>query len=703
MGSKESSIKLIRKDLLALTAEDLVVLSNRGLVKRAQQELQSGQFDFTLLEDEKGSVTVDWSDQVKCSLPSNVTVNQGQCSCIATTICRHIIRSVLIYQELAKQETKSEINLEPKTKNRETSQEVNQQPIIETITAQLESWNPGDISDEELAKYLSRNALLKAQEHFNKGQVVELVKSAKPTAYFHTLTCNLRFLVPKDLRYTYCDCAEDSPCSHVGLAVLAFRLLGAEKVSGIVSTQKTRLEVPEKLIDEIEEAIIELIALGVANLPKSFIDRLSRLENKAREEKLIWPAEIISEIIQQCGFYHNHNMLFSSTELLKLIGELCIRNDAIKSNSSAVPQLFVRGSELDKTTSISTSRLIGLGCGVKIHCSKVELSSYLQDTDSGIVLAISQSFAEPVKGSGDEPKAFWELARTAIVKDSNFASIGAGQVLIKGGKRTSDYSLIPGRALINVNPQAFNWEKLHAPLLAEDFSEINARFNSLPPSTLRPRRVAENFYVCAISSVDNIHFSTSEQLVKATLYDKQGNKAILAQPFINRASEGIENLLAKLRVEHKALRFISGLVQFSGLELKITPIALIFENKSNRVILQPWIDKLDKNLKQEHSLISGKVSIITSPITSYIKEVTSELEELILLGLEKVSQPNIKLWQELAERALSMGFTRFVKPIAKLRDSFLEKNHKLKWHYLSSAQAALELAVYLALVQDILV
>jgi hypothetical protein len=50
-----------------------------------------------------------------------------------------------------------------------------------------------------------------------------------------------------------------------------------------------------------------------------------------------------------------------------------------------------------------------------------------------------------------------------------------------------------------------------------------------------------------------------------------------------------------------------------------------------------------------------------------------------------------------------MGFTRFVKPIAKLRDSFLEKNRKLKWHYLSSAQAALELAVYLALVQDILV
>jgi hypothetical protein len=92
---------MARPDLLSLTSEDLVVLSDRGLVKRAQQELDSGEVSFEWGEDEEGTVTVRWSDEVKCVLPADRTVSDGLCSCAATTVCRHLIRSVLTYQQAA--------------------------------------------------------------------------------------------------------------------------------------------------------------------------------------------------------------------------------------------------------------------------------------------------------------------------------------------------------------------------------------------------------------------------------------------------------------------------------------------------------------------------------------------------------------------------------------------------------------------------
>jgi hypothetical protein len=85
----------MRQDLLLLTSDDLVTLSNRGIVKRAQQELQSAELQVDFQEDTAGNVVVNWSDEICCKLPVNVSIGQGLCSCPATSLCRHIVRSVL--------------------------------------------------------------------------------------------------------------------------------------------------------------------------------------------------------------------------------------------------------------------------------------------------------------------------------------------------------------------------------------------------------------------------------------------------------------------------------------------------------------------------------------------------------------------------------------------------------------------------------
>src|SRR3954470_8225776 len=87
-----------RPDLLSLSPDDLAVLTNRGTVKRAQRELEAGEADGAWSEDPDGGLTVRWSDGVECRLPVGKVVGEGTCTCDATGICRHLVRTVLAYQ-----------------------------------------------------------------------------------------------------------------------------------------------------------------------------------------------------------------------------------------------------------------------------------------------------------------------------------------------------------------------------------------------------------------------------------------------------------------------------------------------------------------------------------------------------------------------------------------------------------------------------
>src|SRR6185436_12343701 len=79
LGRGEGAL-MARADLLALEPEDLAVLSNRGIVKRAQAELDSG--DYTCeVREEDGAVSVKWSDDVECHIPAGKGLADGRCSC----------------------------------------------------------------------------------------------------------------------------------------------------------------------------------------------------------------------------------------------------------------------------------------------------------------------------------------------------------------------------------------------------------------------------------------------------------------------------------------------------------------------------------------------------------------------------------------------------------------------------------------------
>jgi hypothetical protein len=663
-----------RHDLLALTLDDLALLANRGLAKRAQQEIEAGELTYELDEDAQGSVTVRWSDGIKCVLPGEKPASAGRCSCPATSICRHILRSVLAYQRHAAQ-------------GRDEGA-----PRIERHTP----WNPGDITDDDLARHVARGSLAWARRAFDEGQVIELVRAAKPSAIMHTQACTVRFLAPGDVRYTHCDCAEPAPCRHAPLAVWAFRKLDESHTSGIVETAALPVAAPVSLLDEIEGTLRELVSLGISGAPQALIERLRRQEQRCRTEGLIWPADILADLTQQHVAYSAHDARFDPAQLTALIGELCVRIDAIRANTGAIPQLFVRGAASDVETTIGAARLIGLGCDVRVHRGGITLAAYMQDADTGSLLVVRRDVADPPPDDATPPAPFWRLAQTPVSQGIGLAAFGGGQALIKGGRRKPNAQLVPGRARMALNPQNYAWESLRAPLLVEDFTELTARIAAQPPAALRPRRLTDGLYVCPVAGAENATFSPIEQIVRATLRDASGAEAILRHPYTSRGQAGVEVLLAALHSRLDDLRFIAGHVQLTAHGPQIAPTALVFQEGTGRRAIQPWIDNDAKSagdtMSADHHVAGA------DPLVAYWSQVGDVLSDLLVVGMGRADERTARRWRELARFGAALGFTRLLQPPAQLAAELERKLSTLDWMSEQALESALELACMLQLV-----
>jgi hypothetical protein len=665
-----------RADLLALSLDDLTALTNRGTVKRAQRELEAKECTGALDESDAGDVTVKWSDDVECRLPAGVVVRDGRCSCAAVGLCRHLIRTVLFYQQ-------------------------QQASPGQTAPQTLQPWDPGAIGDDDLARSFKPRDLAKLRQQFEEGLLVELVRGVKPSARFHLQSCLVRFLVPGDPRYTHCDCAEAAPCSHVPLAVWAFRKLDVDKAAGVLATAEKAMPAPVELLDEIEAAARELPEFGVSGMAAAFTSRLARLEEKCRDAELAWPAEVLAEVLQQRERYAAHDARFAPERVPELLGELLIRCDAIRHDTGMLPQLLIRGSRADRVQALDKARFVGLGCGVRVGKRSVELTAYLQDSDTGSVAALSKDFAEK-PDDPQPPKSFAELAQRSAARDLSFATTGAGQLLISGAKRDAGHRLRPGNsAKLTVQPQAFAWENLRPPVLVEEFAELDARLSALPPSSLRPRRVAEDFHVCKVARVEAADFDSATQTVQALVGDERGQHAFVLHPYTSRGQAGAEALLARLRQQPEGLRFVSGSVQRGPRGLVISPACAVFQDGDKRVAVQPWIDATGAT----SNVVAAPAEAARwagDPLADYLHQLQAALGDLLLIGLQRADGRSAKHWRELQQTGEAVGFARLARGAARLADELEAKGRTLQWDWRPASESVLRLAALARLAQDLI-
>ncbi len=618
----------MRADLLALSDDDLVLLANRGLLKRARRELEKGGRSFELDED-GATLTFRWDDAT-CVLP-DAPLDQARCSCPALGACRHLVRSVLAYRERA--------------------EEVEEAPPSEP-------WDPGGISDEQLAQAFPKATLKRLRTRYEKGLVVELLRARKPSARFCDVPFAVRFLVPGDVRYSHCNCDERAPCSHAAFAVWAFRELAADKSAGLLETRRAPAKPCEASLAALGEAVEELVEAGLAGLPAGFPGRVQRLATRLRKDGLVWPAEIVGELRAELERYRARDARFAAEGCVDLLGELSLRCAAIAADTGAVPQLFLRGSTAKAAARSGYRRLVGLGCGVERLRASVRLTAYLHDPDSGQMLVLRKEHQDP-EDEDDAPAPFASLAQRSALRGARLASVAEGLVQIQSPRFSAAGELLPGRSLAAVHPQPFRWEELRPPLFAEDFAEVAARLGARPPRSLRPRTLADDLCVVPLAAVEDAGFAGWDQVVRARLRDASGGEARLRFPYMSRGAGGCDALLAALR-RPEPPRFIAARARLAG-GLVLEPLGLVLEEAGVRRLLAPWIAVRPPEI--EPLAASGEEP---AAAPGYIDQLRVALAELLTRGLDRSRERTVAAWEELVRSGEAIGFARLVTRVEAL-------------------------------------
>jgi hypothetical protein len=660
---------MARTDLLALTEDDLALLSNRGIVKRARREFDSGEFTATVTESADGDVTVEWSDPATVVLFANRKLIDAKCSVPSAGLSRQVIRSVFAYQAHAGA----------------TPSQTPAESAPATIT------DPGQLADDVLVAQSSAQTMKRATAILREGHPVVLRRGTKPTAHFPLLSLAVRYAVAGDLRYAACECAEAQPCVHAVAGALAFRLLRTGLESGLVFDEAAA-PAPMEPMRGIDAVVHSLIDFGFGTIPDAMVDRFRRAESTLDDAGLPWPAGIVGELVEEYDRYTKHDSRFDPRRVAELVGELCARHDAAAAGGRVLPRAFSVGlPQAFAAAESSVAQYVGLGTEANPLKGAAEVVTYLQHRTTGSVLCMEKSWADPVPDPAKPTPlpSFARLARNTIVKGMNWHSLGSGTMTIKGGKRNAAGRLTLGRTPAVTQPDGLRWESLRPTVLMEDIADAIARLASLPPALLGPRRRAESVLVLPVQKMEGFHFDPREHAVVAEFRDSNGATALLRHPWTSRARQGSAILIQRLN--EGPPRWVSAHAHLAGGKLHLRPIALVFENADGqRHMVQPWVDAPESGNDAEADDIGTAMQEETgSAIHRLAAQILDESGDLMILGLRQANTRKAQDWRRLATAADQLGLAHLPATLNRVAEAIEQLSAQVRRDTTAATEALL--------------
>lgn len=629
----------MRQDLLAISDEDLVALSNRGTVKRIQKELERGEPTAEFIE-EAGSLRVLWSDDVECYFDVGQTLEGASCTCDSgARICRHLLRTVVAYREFVQ------------VPSSESLSESSPEPGVEEI---FQPWDPGVWPDEEREKYYPQAEERRAERLWRRGLVMELHRGVRPTARFHRLGHRVRFVVPGSPAGAVCDCTEESPCVHVLLAVRGFQELSPKKIRGIVAVGRGEEPLSTALMERAFQGLEAFVHAGVSSTSPSLLDRMESIAEELRHEGAIWLTDLFESLVKQVLAYGARDARFSAIEVADLAGEFLLRQEAAGPEEPAVPRFFLVGHKVVGSSTLGPATLLGLGTLVRFQGQSVELLAMATEMTTGRVVAMSRWY----EGYQDTP-----LSQL----DRHLREVARSRLIVEKVKVTKDLCLKANRRSLGLYDQDLKWEVLPESVLVESFQDLKQRLELLAPSSLRPRRVGENFFVLPLERVKNIRFSARTQALHGRLVDSTGEEGELYHPYTWRGRRGLDALQMALRSdEEERPRFIAGHVERDVAGFRIEPTAVILEDAAgHRRMLQPWVeeevgDSRETQAEAENPERAPAAAVELPELPRFLADHRTAVGEGLVLGSEQAllrSSPQIL---GLLARAEALGLGTFV-------------------------------------------
>ncbi|MBL8152382.1 MAG: SWIM zinc finger family protein, partial [Blastocatellia bacterium] len=289
MASKSDLLKNLSQHISLFDQSLLETISSKGLVRRAQKDLESIEPE---IEGEEGTFlrlrVVDAFVKINEQGPT-----KAFCSCPSKEVCRHILIACLWLSKISK--TENQLSNETAGESRESPEK---------------SQNK-EISYNDLVGWAGKKLVNLAFEKIANGEEVKIVKERIVTVTIPTVNITCRFYSSlqesreKFLESGICSCRSSSLCIHLVIAAIVyFRNLGNTLESEEMELLKASAQTPRSRNEVIASAKILIeksIEIGICNLSEIKQERFATLAVSATGVNLPRLSAEVRVIGEQIG------------------------------------------------------------------------------------------------------------------------------------------------------------------------------------------------------------------------------------------------------------------------------------------------------------------------------------------------------------------------------------------------------------------
>lgn len=527
--------------LLRLSVEALTQLSNAGLVKRAQRELDT--LPPPALARVDGTLEARFADGVLTRFPPAAGVRESHCSCGAA-LCRHRLIAVLAWQRQQGEQPRAPLR------------------------------SPGAISPAALQQWAGPLAWAQAERLQAGGLLVEVRRAGAqdpvPTALLPQ--ASVRFHGGDDPAAAQSDAAESEHRCQVVLAVWAFQRADAEapQAAAVQVQLGARSVAHAALRPALVELCVGLWRHGLVDGGARHGPALALALQVAEQIGATWMQLALQALEQWLAGYAARSALVELKDGLALVAELIARERAAAGRGALAAQHALGVGER-LSTPLARVRLRALGLRIRADGEQRSACVALADPDTSTRIAWRCAW----DNAGSSGAASVQRATEVRVSNSGrLQALAHGQLVSVSVQRRADGELRLGSghggrsSLLGQSP---DWSDLPAALLHRRLADWRAARSHLPPPLLRPRQALADHAVLRGLRVDDLGFDPATQCLHALLRDSDDAPLLLLRPW-ERAAPGALDALARM-LQAEAPLTIAGSLRDGALP-QIDPWAL---------------------------------------------------------------------------------------------------------------------------------
>jgi hypothetical protein len=638
MAGESSLLNRVQRAASLLDDEALASLANKGLLRRAKNDLQT--HPPTLIEPTENAVQFRVED---CTVELAEIMAQSRCTCPAGGTCRHILAALLFLRD---------------------------SPVVDAPANQASSKSTGDevlaVTDEALRKWAGQALVRRATQALVQGLGGEIEDATVLVVRFPAWNVTCRWLPGSDLSGMICSCHAARPCEHRVAAVLAFQVargvrqlaVGDGSLDASTGAPRSR----EEVIESVGDVLREMVSLGLSRLSGSTESRLRTLTVSAHGVDLPRLERMLHALADEVALSLRRDAQASCATLLVTASRI----EALRS-ALAGPSPDLVGVHRSSYHKVGDIDLVGVGARQwRTRSGYAGLTVYFWDRSLKNWTTWSES--RPVSVAGFDPASRYHQDGPWSGCDSPWhASRKVMRLLSAWRNRAGRLSGRPGTRSLVMSETTRN----EMPPAITDWSELSARAGRLFAGGLQDRAEQDEILLLQPERWGLASFDPIRQELVQPIFDSAGRPLVLVLPHTPQTENAIKILE---RHDPKTTWGLLGLLRLRQETLAVEPVAIHGDQLINLTLdglpsskvaaPAPATDQVEAD--DVEPVEEAELPTSTSPLGILFTQTAEQLEAIADGGVR--SARDIGRLRTVSERCDSLGLGSVARPIARLAD-----------------------------------